>query len=92
MSPYRDPARPAVVRDGPPCGVCRRPARIAPGEMLHAHNLPPLSRLAHVPGGAPVCRDCWADAMCLAPQPVPQIQHPPASADSQQHGDDGEDV
>ena len=26
------------------------------------------------------------------PPPVPQIQHPPASADSQQQGDDGEDV
>jgi hypothetical protein len=27
----------------------------------------------------------------LAPPPVPQIQRPPASADSQQQGDDGED-
>ena len=33
--------------------------------------------------------DCLEPA--LAPPPVPQIQHPPASADSQQQGDDGED-
>ena len=34
--------------------------------------------------------DRWGPA--LAPPPVPQIQHQPASADSQQQGDDGEDV
>lgn len=34
----------------------------------------------------------WAVAAGSAPPPVPQIQHPPASADSQQQGDDGEDV
>ncbi len=34
--------------------------------------------------------DRWGPA--LAPPPVPQIQHPPTRADSQQQGDDGEDV
>lgn len=26
------------------------------------------------------------------PQPVPHVEHPPARADGQQHGDDGEGV
>ena len=40
------------------------------------------------------CADCLRAALALLepPQPLDRVQEPASHADSQQHGDDGEDV
>ena len=71
-------------KPGPPGSqrTARLVVRVTPAE---------LSAYQAAAGRAGVSMGAWVRE-ALAPPPVPQIQHPPASADSQQHGDDGEDV